>query len=131
MAQVIWTCKRYLTLVAALPCVSPHCLGLGTTGSISPNPSSAVAGKQNIASLTMGHFLLLAKFMLWEVTEPNATSGFHKGLDDFTANNNVCSYTCYSKIRLINSFLQVSCFRSAADCCRGQEGIISSPFSFI
>jgi len=41
--------------------------------------------------------------MLWEVMEPNATSGFHKGLDDFTANNNICSYTCYSKIRLINS----------------------------
>lgn len=41
--------------------------------------------------------------MLWEVMEPNATSGFHKGLDDFMANNNICSYTCYSKIRLINS----------------------------
>lgn len=56
MAQVTWTCTRYLTLVTALPYVSPRCLELGTTGSISPNPSSAGKDKQGTASPTMGHF---------------------------------------------------------------------------
>lgn len=45
----------------------------------------------------------LPKFMAGKVREPNATNGLHKGLADFMANNNICSYTSHAKIGLINS----------------------------
>lgn len=41
--------------------------------------------------------------MAGKVREPNATNGLHKGLADFMANNNICSYTSHAKIGLINS----------------------------